>query len=311
MEVIMLLTGGVATCACVLVALPTRLTDDARHALGVARAERVVPVLVRLGSSAPLRPLFVLPAWDGAARLLALDAARDGHVLGETGARGLLVVLSVAVMFTCGLVSTSVIGAVVGAVLVAVAVPAWVARRSSTLRRQAAHEMPEVFRSLASSLSSGQTLAQAVGYVGSHGDGPVRREFARASMALTCGEAAETVLDELAGRIDAPGVGLLAAAMGVSQRTGSPLADLFQRSAHLVEVQGEFEQRLLVKTAQVRLSARIVSAMPVVMVGLLLLLSPDFRQGVLSPVGLGSICVAAMLDVVALMLIRHLMRGVG
>jgi tight adherence protein B len=311
MEVVMLLMGGLATSACVLVMLPSRMTDDARRALGVARVGRVAPALSRVGSSAPLRALFGLSAWAAAARLLALDAARGGHALNETGARGLLALLSAAVVLACALVSTSVVGVLVGAVLVAVSVPAWVARRTSALRRQTAHEMPDVFRSLATSLSSGQTLAQAVGYVGSHGDGPVRREFARASMALTCGEAAETVLDELAGRIDAPGVGLLAAAMGVSQRTGSPLADLFRRSAHLVELQGEFEQRLLVKTAQVRLSARIVAAMPAVMVGLLLLLSPDFRQGVLSPVGLGSICIAAVLDLVALALIRRLMREVG
>ena len=47
-----------------------------------------------------------------------------------------------------------------------------------------------------------------------------------------------------------------------SHRTGSPLRDLLARSAALVERQGEFERELEVKTAQVRLSARIVCSLP-------------------------------------------------
>ena len=46
------------------------------------------------------------------------------------------------------------------------------------------------------------------------------------------------------------------------------------------------------------------------MVGALALLSPDFRLGLATPVGVGCVCVATALDVVALAIIGRLMRGV-
>ena len=105
-------------------------------------------------------------------------------------------------------------------------------------------------------------------------------------------------------------MGLLTTALVISHRTGSPLRDLLARSAALVERQGEFERELEVKTAQVRLSARIVCSLPFLMVALLAVISPDFQRGLLSPVGLGSVAVAAALDSFAVLVIRRLMRAV-
>ena len=109
---------------------------------------------------------------------------------------------------------------------------------------------------------------------------------------------------------DAPGVELMVCALSVSARTGAPLQGLFLRSARLAERRFELERELTAKTAQVRLSARIVSALPVLLVAALVLVSPDYRAGVATPVGLGCVLVAALLDVVALSIIRRLMRSV-
>ena len=59
-----------------------------------------------------------------------------------------------------------------------------------------------------------------------------------------------------------------------------------------------------------RLSVRIVCLLPVVMVGLLALISPDFQRGLLTPSGVGCVLVALLLDGAALALIRRFMRGV-
>ena len=67
---------------------------------------------------------------------------------------------------------------------------------------------------------------------------------------------------------------------------------------------------LRVKTAQVRLSARIVCGLPCVLVAVLLLISPDFQHGVGTVGGMVALLVAAALDVAALLMIHRLMRGV-
>ena len=64
------------------------------------------------------------------------------------------------------------------------------------------------------------------------------------------------------------------------------------------------------KTAQVRLSVRIVCLLPAIMVGVLTLLSPDFQRGLLTPAGIGCTCAAMALDGLALAIIRRMMRGV-
>lgn len=186
----------------------------------------------------------------------------------------------------------------------------WEASRARNAERELVQAMPGVFRTLSMAMGSGETLAQAVAYVGDHEQSAAGRAFKRASLRLRCGESVAEALDKLVEELDAPGVGLLATALSISQRTGSPLRSLFQHSASLVERQGEFERALAVKTAQVRLSVRIVSLLPPLMVSLLSLLSPDFRRGLFTPMGMGCVLLSALMDGAALFIIRRLMRGV-
>ena len=64
------------------------------------------------------------------------------------------------------------------------------------------------------------------------------------------------------------------------------------------------------KTAQVRLSVRVVSGLPVIMIALLSLISSDFQRGLSTPVGAACILAAALMDGAAILIIRRLMRGV-
>lgn len=233
----------------------------------------------------------------------ALGVGPDEAAAGAVCA-GALVSLACAAAFSSPLAAPVVAGALVALV---------VARDASLrqrLRREVLGEMPGVYRTLSVAMGSGQTLAQAVEYVGAHERGPAAGVFARMSLRLRCGVGTEEAVALLASELDVPGAELLAAALVISHRTGSPLRELLLRSARLAERQGEFERLLSVKTAQVRLSVRIVCLLPVVMVGVLTLISPDFQKGLLTVSGVGCVSVALLLDGVALVLIRRLMRGV-
>ena len=227
----------------------------------------------------------------------------------EEAASALLAGLALAACVSGVLFLTPLAGLVVGGALCAFVVARDEARQRGK-RREVLAEMPGVYRTLAVAMSSGQTLAQAVDYVGAHERGPAADVFARMSLRLRCGVATEDAVSSLAEELDVPGARLLATALVISHRTGSPLRDLLLRSARIAERQGEFERMLVVKTAQVRLSVRIVCLLPVAMVGLLTLMSPDFQQGLLTPSGVGCVCAAMLLDGLALFLIRRMMAGV-
>lgn len=245
--------------------------------------------------------------------LCRLVERHQGHRLGLRSleeACGLLEALLVLASLSCAMLARSPLGLVAPVLGAACALPIWHSSRMRRQQQQLAAEMPGVFRTLAMAMGSGETLTQAVEYVGNHERGLAGEAFGRAALRLRCGMSSWDALEALVGELDAPGVGLLATALLISQRTGSPLRGLFQHSARLVEREGEFERMLSVKTAQVRLSVRIVSLLPAVMVVLLSLISPDYQRGLMTAAGFGCVVVATVMDLTALAIIRHLMRGV-
>lgn len=250
-------------------------------------------------------------AWGSAcAEISRVTSGFFEPALTRADASGLALAGMVASPLVGLVVSQSPIGAVGLACGYAVGILSWGASAQRKRERELSDEMPGVFRTLAVALGSGQTLAQAISYVGSHEKGPAAHGFAMASLRLRCGESAESVLEQLARELDAPGMGLLVTALTISQRTGSPLKDLFQHSARLVEREQGLGRELAVKTAQVRLSARVVCLLPLLMVVLLSLISPDFQEGVTTPLGMCCLGIALAMDVVAILIMRRLMKGV-
>ena len=304
-----------AGCGAVVWVAAYVLTGGAREAHSASQMRRAFWRKLSLvaGTAGRMRLvgwLLNLDPWREAADAAARKTHRMQPALGREQALGLMLTCCGAACLVCALLSRSVPGALVPIGAIAVGVPLWDSSRQRRRARRMAEEMPDVLRALALALGSGETLAQAIAYVGSHGTGPVASGFASASLALRCGASTEDALESLASELDVPGMGLLTTALVISHRTGSPLRDLLSRSAALVERQGEFERELEVKTAQVRLSARIVCSLPFLMVALLAVISPDFQHGLLSPVGLGSVALAVALDALAVLVIRRLMRAV-
>lgn len=274
----------------------------------LARRSRVL--LGRLGKSFLVTGLVSTRQGSGLAAELAGTRLAKELGLGREEAGAVLVVGSVATSVLTGLLMGSPFAAIVAAgALVAVAAvrDAQVQRRS---HQETVAAMPGIYRTLSVAMSSGQTLAQAVEYVGTHERGTAAHAFSRLSLRLRCGVGTEEAVGLLSDELEAPGCDLLATALVVSHRTGSPLRDLLLRSAKLVERQGEFERLLAVKTAQVRLSVRIVCLLPVAMIAILTLISPDFQQGLLTISGISCVIVAMLLDGLALLIIRRLVTGV-
>ena len=267
-------------------------------------------LLVRMGASPLVSMLLKVASWNAFSDEIARRLrAREAYVSRED-ACAIAVAALVLASVCAALLSRSPIGLVVGVIGFAVGVVVWHSSRVRARERALVDEMPEVFRTLAMALGSGETLTQAVEYVGVHEHGYAGEAFVHAALRLRCGASTEEAMDQLARELDAPGVGLLTTALVIAQRTGSPLRGLFQSSARLVERQGEYERLLAVKTAQVRLSVRIVCLLPLLLVCLLSLISVDFQNGLTTLPGTICLLVATCMDGLALLIIRHLMRGV-
>lgn len=226
----------------------------------------------------------------------------------ESARLGLLAGLEMGCVLTGFIVSGSFMGAVVGAVLPLACLRVRVALCERNRACEVESAMPEAFGALAIALGSGHSLSQAMRFVGSHAREPVRTEFMRVSFSIDCGIPAVEALDALLARMPAPGLELVALALKVSQRTGAPLNDLLREASQLVGTRVELKRQLDVKTAQARMSARLVAAMPVMMAVVLTLISDDFRRGATRPVGAACLALALALNAVAWGIIGRIMK---
>lgn len=247
---------------------------------------------------------------DTLERRTSVSATFDAAELTRPELVSALVVLLAAGCVAAGVLARSVLGALASLVVAIAGMHLWASAGRRRRAQELAQEMPGVLRTMATALESGHTLVQAVEYVGLHERGHAAGPFARASLRLRCGMSVDDALEELRRELSAPGVDLMVTALSISQRTGSPLRSLLRRSAVLVEQQGEFERMLAVRTAQVRLSVRIVCCLPPLMVLVLAIISPDFQEGLGTVPGLASLGIAACLDATALLIIRRIMEGV-
>lgn len=309
MEVQLLVTGCVACGASLFVLVPGPSSTVLRGRRGGLNTS-VPRALERLGGTAPVRALRGWAPWQQVAEELARRLFPTGEVLSQGAACAALLVAWTGFALLLWLLSASPLGLVVGVIVAPLATGARAASIARSRDAALMGEMPAVLRSLSTALGAGSTLSQAIEYVATHERGVIAREFERAALGLRCGGTVREALEGIERRLDVPGIELMTCALLISQRTGSPLRSLFSRSAELVEEQVALRALLSTKTAQVRLSVRIVCLMPVAMVVLLSLISPEFRSGVTSATGIACVSVAAALDLVAILIVRRLMRGV-
>lgn len=258
-----------------------------------------IPV-IRLGNYGPIPAL--------SERLRAALRGR-GLAMTRRACVALCLVWVAAGTLAGAIVSLSPLGAAVGLGGSLGACAFFVGSWEKRLKNEAAAQMPEVLRSLSAALGAGKSLPQAIEHAGRRVGEPMGSEFLKASFEIKSGRTVDEAVASLCERVHAPGMALLGTALQISQRTGSSLNDLFARTGRMVSNSVSLRHELEVKTSQVRLSARVVAIMPVLLAGVLVLLSSDYRFGLSTAVGRGCLCVAAALDLSALWCIQRLMKG--
>lgn len=313
MEWVMLTLACVFAAVAALIAL--RAAQTARGELG-----RVAGQLPRRAASAALSLCEQLGHWAPAVRLARVQmvdsfARRLSAALGGRGVRlsplgcvPALVLVTLALAGACSLVAASALGVPVGVGISVATCAALVGQDDRRSHAAAIAQMPEVLRTLANALAAGKSLRQAIAFAGESLGEPLGGEFLRTSFEIDGGRPTEEAVRALTERVRAPGMELLGTALSISQRTGSSLSDLFSRTARMVASTCSLRRELMVKTSQARLSAKVVSTLPVALVGVLTLVSPDYRAGLATPAGRACLFVAVALDVTALLIVRALMK---
>jgi tight adherence protein B len=139
-------------------------------------------------------------------------------------------------------------------------------------------QIPDALRSLGLCFSAGYSLQQALEQTAAETPDPLGAELGQAVCDVAAGRSITEALDALEKRTSARDLRFALVALEVQHRTGGSLKELLENAAAAVVASGDLHRQLAVQTAQARLSARIVSVMPLILVGLLSVVMEGYLQ---------------------------------
>lgn len=204
--------------------------------------------------------------------------------------------------------------AVAGCALVAPLVALCAAVKNDAERREAAlrDEIPDALRSLGVCFRAGLSLMQTLEQTASEMKGPLGELFLSAALVLQTGGTASEALALFRQRADVPELAFVAVALDVQHRSGGSLAAVLDAARESVESEIDLARSLKVQTAQAQLSARIVTAMPFVLIALFSLMSPGFLSPFFeSMAGMALLAAALVMQVAGVVLVHRMLDAGG
>jgi tight adherence protein B len=152
----------------------------------------------------------------------------------------------------------------------------------------------------------------AIGEAGGSLPGPVGEELREAARALALGERTELVLEGLRARARDASWDVIAAAISLQRTSGGDLARLLRDLAVAIDERARSEADARAATAQARMTAWIVAALPVGAAALAQLADPS-ALGTLTATGPSTAlaCAALVCEVSGVLVVRALVRRSG
>jgi tight adherence protein B len=124
-------------------------------------------------------------------------------------------------------------------------------------------QLPGVAQQLAAAIHAGLSLRQALARAARDAPEPTRAELERAVGELALGGRLEGALEGLAARLPAHDLRIMVTAILVQRRTGGNLARALADLSGRMEERAQLERELRGSTAQARMTAWLVAALPV------------------------------------------------
>ena len=185
------------------------------------------------------------------------------------GEWAVLRVVSVVVGVAGGMVlmrggSTSMlVGAVLGVVLGLVMPSLFLKLAAKRRAGKFENQLPDVLTLIASSLSTGFSLLQALDAVARDASEPSAKEFSRALAETRIGADIEDSLDHLADRMDSTNMRWTGMAISIQRQVGGNLAETMRNTAATLRDREALKRHVKGLSAEGRLSAYILIALPI------------------------------------------------
>lgn len=183
----------------------------------------------------------------------------------------------------------------------------WLAVRRTLARFT--DQLEGTLRQLAGAVRVGLGLRQALIHVAEQSEEPTARELTRVIGSSNLGVPLNDALDAMAGRMSTDETGMFAQIVRVQSRTGGDLGSILDGLADTIRDRRRFRRRVAALTAQGRLSAWVVGALPLVMFLFIVLTQPEMRIAVIvTPLGRMTVLTGFILDGLAAVALLRITR---
>jgi tight adherence protein B len=151
-----------------------------------------------------------------------------------------------------------------------------VSRSVERRKRRFEEQLPDVLDLIAASLEAGGGVPRALEMVVGEADEPAASEFARVLSATRLGTPLVEALAEMRERLGSRDLSWTVQAIIVQQRTGGRLADVLRVVSSFMRSREEIRRDLRALTAEGRLSAYVLGALPFFLATVLLFVNPSY-----------------------------------
>ena len=180
------------------------------------------------------------------------------------------------------LMTGSIIGAAVGTVIGAL-LPIFLLNSKAKKRLHAFQEqLPDALDMLVSAMKAGYSFQAAMKFIGEEVPEPLGPEFARFYEEQRLGMEVRTALLALQDRVDSLDLRMFVTAILIQRETGGNLAEVLGKISTLMRERSALKGEIETLTAESKLSARILGALPFVVFGMVNLLNPGFMRPMLA-----------------------------
>lgn len=139
-------------------------------------------------------------------------------------------------------------------------------------------QLPDALDLMARSVRAGQTMSQALQAISDEFQDPIATEFAYCYEQQNLGLSAELAYEDLGRRSGLLEIKIFVLAMMVQRQTGGNLAELLEKLAGVVRDRFRIKGRIKVLTAEGRIQAVVLLAMPPVVFLMMLFINPDYTK---------------------------------
>lgn len=219
----------------------------------------------------------------------------------------IVVVTAVVVLLLFSLIGGPLVG-----ILAAMVVPviAKVVVSIKTSRRQAAFgsQLSDALQQMSASLRTGYAVSQAMNVVATEAPSPVADEFRRVLLEVRLGRQMGGALQAMADRMRGEDVTWLVQAMEINREVGGDLAEVLDNVAVTIRERDHLRRQVKAISAEGRLSAYVLVAMPIVLAGVLAVLNPGYFSELTHGAGLVLVGIGAAMLVCGSFVLTRLVK---